>query len=47
MSTSTTRQPIRWNAKGKALIFTGQCVLGAMALLGFCSMFILVFGGQP
>lgn len=47
MSAPAARQPIRWNARGKALIFTGQCVLGAMAVLGFCSLFILTFGGQP
>lgn len=43
---NTTRQPIRWNARGRAVGFALGCFLGAAGFLTFVAMFS-VLGGQP
>jgi hypothetical protein len=46
VSASTSRQPIRWNARGRAVGFALSCLLGAAGFLLFVAMFAILGGPQ-
>jgi hypothetical protein len=39
------RQPIRWNARGRAVGFGLQCAAGAAGFLLFVDVYAALFGG--
>lgn len=41
---NTTRQPIRWNARGRAVGFALSCFAGAAGFLTFVAAFTILGG---